>query len=100
MERKVPQQDHGGGTWPMNHRPPQETQSQAAALGGPRATTGINSSGEEDATGESRQNQRGSYPVGFVLAEAPAHASTAELLQLAADRDGWREVSRIDPSPP
>ena len=41
----------------------------------------------------------GSYPAGFVLAEAPAHASKDELLQLAADRDGWRrEVLRIDPS--
>ena len=41
----------------------------------------------------------GSYPAGFVLAEAPAHASKDELLQLAADRDGWRrEVLRIDAS--
>ena len=41
----------------------------------------------------------GSYPAGFVLAEAPAHASKDELLQFAADRDGWRrEVLRIDPS--
>ena len=38
-------------------------------------------------------------PAGFVLAEAPAHASKDELLLLAADRDGWRrEVLRIDPS--
>ena len=42
----------------------------------------------------------GSYPAGFVLAEAPAHASTDELLQLAADRDGWHhEVLRIADRP-
>ena len=41
----------------------------------------------------------GSYPAGFVLAEASAHASKDVLLQLAADRDRWcREVLRIDPS--
>ena len=41
----------------------------------------------------------GSYPAGFVLAEALAHASRDELLQLAVDKDGWRrEVLRIDQS--
>ena len=35
----------------------------------------------------------GGCPVGFVLAEAPAHASTDELLQLVADKDG-RDVFR------
>ena len=30
----------------------------------------------------------GSYPATFVLAEASAHASKDELLQLAVDRDG------------
>ena len=66
--------------------------SQAATLGGPRAASRRNPPGEEDATGKSRKIQWGSYPAGFVLAEAPAHASTGELLQLAADRarDGWR----------
>ena len=29
----------------------------------------------------------GAYPAGFVLAEAPAHASKDELLQLAADTE-------------
>ena len=82
-----------------NHRPAQEALSQAATLGGARAAPGRNSPGEEDATGESRNNQLGSYPAGFVLAEAPAHASKDELLELVADRDGWRrEVLRIDPS--
>ena len=41
----------------------------------------------------------GSYPAGFVLAKAPAHASTGELIQLAVDRGGWcREVLWIHPS--
>ena len=41
----------------------------------------------------------GSYPAGFVLAEALAHASTDELLQLVADNDEWRrKVLQIDPS--
>ena len=45
-------------------------------LGAPRATTGRNSPGEEDTAGESKRIQRGSHPAGFVVAEAPAHAST------------------------
>ena len=46
-----------------------------------------------------KQFSGGSYPAGFVLAEAPAYASKDELLQLAADRDGWRHgVLGIDPS--
>ena len=74
-----------------NHQPAQEAPSQAATLGS--AAFGRNSPSEEDATGESKKNSGGSYPAGFVLAEAPAHASKDELLQLAADRDGWhREV--------
>ena len=71
-----------------NHRPAPKAPSQAAALG-------WNSPGEEDATGKSRKISGGGYPAGFVLAEAPAHASKGEL---AANRDGWcREVLRINP---
>ena len=81
MERKVPQQDHGVRR-ASNHRISQETQSQAAALGGPRAATRRNSPGEEDATwnviGE------GFIPCMTLLVLFwPADASTDELLQLA-----------------
>ena len=69
----------------------------------PSQATRRNSAGEEGATGESRKiiGASGAQGVGtsVILAWAPAHASTDKLLQLAADKDGWRrEVLRIDPS--
>ena len=88
--------------------PPKEAPSQAAALGGPwPRATGRNSPGEEGATGKRAREKRPmgghgrSYPAGFALAEAPAHAPTDDLLQLAAGRDGRRRevrMLRIDPS--
>ena len=85
-----------------NHRPAQGAPSQAATLGGAgRWVLRLDETHLVKRTLLARAEKLsgGSYPAGFVLAEAPAHASKDELLQLAADRDGWRrEVLRIDPS--
>ena len=34
---------------------------------------------------------KGSYQQGHVLAEAPCHSSSAELVEMVADREIWRE---------
>ena len=87
-----------------NHRPAQEAPNQAAtlAMGGPGTCCGASGWGSHHLVkrtilARAEEISGGLYPAGFVLA-APAHASNDELLQLAADKDGWRrEVLRIDP---
>ena len=65
----------------------------------PRGETHLVEMGQRTLLARAERFGGGSYPAGFVLAKAPAHASGDELLQLAADRDA-PVAPRVDPGRP